>query len=109
MRNPSPKARQFIQAGIEQLDRREDAEAWRHWSDDNPFQRTPGSVNQAQARMPDALARTVLQGLDALSRRITAQIDGDALDREAKIALENDLGYIEDIKAEIHQDLRERV
>ncbi len=109
MRNPSPKAREFIRAGISQLSNPDAFSAWVAWEQQHPFIRTQGPINQAAEYLTPKMAHLVLAALAALAKRISHQLDDAGLAREALIALENDLAYIQDIEGEIHQDLRERV
>ncbi len=109
MRNPSLKARHFILVGLEQINGREDAGAWLAWVHENPPERTGGPINQAQKYLPQDVAQIALRGLDALAKHIVQKLENESLDREAAIALENDLGYIQDIETEINQDLRARL
>ena len=109
MRNLSPKARHFIDVGIDQLQKSDQIEAWRAWTREHPFRRIDGPVNQATELLPDKIAKFAVSALDALAKDISNRLKGESLPREAVIALKNDLGYIQDIQTELLQDLRARV
>jgi hypothetical protein len=109
MRNPSPKARHFIEVGIGELQKPEIMDPWKTWSREHPFRRIEGSVNQATELLPDRIAKIAVSGLDALAKDISERLKDTSLAREAIIALKNDLGYIQDIETELLQDLRARV
>ena len=110
MRNPSPKARYYIEAGIDLLQNRAALEMWKQWAGDHPFKRSEGFLNQEQEYLPNPVAHVVSDGLRALSKKIAHNLETDrSLSREAAISLRNALSYIKDIETEIFEDLRERV
>jgi hypothetical protein len=106
MRSLSPKARFFIEAGLDQLQHPTLKNEWQNWARTHPFVRTGGFVNQAVDSLPRPLAEGVLSGLRALSKGIRDKIDNPATPARDAANLENDLSYIADIESELIRDLR---
>ncbi len=107
MRNFSPMARHFIEAGLDQLGVPEARKAWDRWATDNPYQVAEGALNQAQVPLPKGVARAVLAALQKLEKQIRHNLAEQKLEREAVIALHNDLSFIKDVESEVYDDQRE--
>lgn len=105
MHSPSPKTRFFIQEALRLLRSPEVERAWVAWSEQHPFRRSEGFINNELDYLPRYLAESVLHGLELLEMETVKNLQRNDISREDAISAENNIGLFHDLESEICADL----